>query len=334
MAEAGKRAMSTAGPSGHRRQPDPARRRLLHAGLAASAMLAAPPAPAAPAAPAAIASGQAGPGAAPRIATLDWTVVETLLALGVTPVAAADAAGYRRWVGQPPMPDGVTEIGLRTEPNLEALVGARPDLIVITPQFERSRFLLERIGAVRSIDFYPGAGDALGHAEHAAATIADWCGRPRRATALITEARRQLAECGERVAARKPLRDRPLLIAQFADARHLRLFGAHSLFDAVLARLGLRNAWSGSGSPWGSDLVPLTRLAAFDDAALVHVAPLPGYVRLALRDDPLWRAMPFVRARRVIALPACWPFGGVPSALHFATRLLAPAAHPDDILDA
>ncbi len=38
-------------------------------------------------------------GTVPRIATVDWTIAETLLALGVTPLAMGDVESYRGWVG-------------------------------------------------------------------------------------------------------------------------------------------------------------------------------------------------------------------------------------------
>ncbi|MGL6163679.1 MAG: iron-siderophore ABC transporter substrate-binding protein, partial [Aeromonas veronii] len=51
--------------------------------------------------------------ALPRIATVDWTIAETLLALGVTPLAVGDAGPYQAWVGEPRLPAGVVDIGLR-----------------------------------------------------------------------------------------------------------------------------------------------------------------------------------------------------------------------------
>ena len=37
----------------------------------------------------------------------------------------------------------------------------------------------------------------------------------------------------------------PLLVVQFIDERHVRVFGRGSLFEAVMQRLGLRNAPGG-----------------------------------------------------------------------------------------
>ncbi|MGL5587407.1 MAG: iron-siderophore ABC transporter substrate-binding protein, partial [Aeromonas veronii] len=62
----------------------------------------------------------------PRIATVDWTIAETLLALGVTPLAVGDAGPSQAWVGEPRLPTEVVDIGLRTQPNRKLLAELRP----------------------------------------------------------------------------------------------------------------------------------------------------------------------------------------------------------------
>ena len=42
---------------------------------------------------------------------MEWAALETLLALGHVPVGAADAGGYREWVGEPALPADVAEVG-------------------------------------------------------------------------------------------------------------------------------------------------------------------------------------------------------------------------------
>jgi iron complex transport system substrate-binding protein len=40
---------------------------------------------------------------------------------------------YRAWVGEPQLPAGVIDIGLRAQPNRELLAELKPDLILISP---------------------------------------------------------------------------------------------------------------------------------------------------------------------------------------------------------
>ena len=53
-----------------------------------------------------------------RIVALEWLPVELLLALGIVPYGVADTINYRLWVSEPPLPDSVIDVGLRTEPTL------------------------------------------------------------------------------------------------------------------------------------------------------------------------------------------------------------------------
>ena len=64
-----------------------------------------------------------------RIVALEWLPVELLLALGIVPYGVADTINYRLWVSEPPLPDSVIDVGLRTEPNLELLTEMKPSFM-------------------------------------------------------------------------------------------------------------------------------------------------------------------------------------------------------------
>lgn len=66
-----------------------------------------------------------------RIVTLSWALAEQVIELGVNPVAVADVDGYRTWVVQPAVPDGVANTGLRDSPNFERIAEVSPDVILI-----------------------------------------------------------------------------------------------------------------------------------------------------------------------------------------------------------
>lgn len=59
-----------------------------------------------------------------RVAAMNWDIAEQVLSLGVTPVAMPNIAGYRAWVKQPDVPQGVEDITRRAEPNLESWPGS------------------------------------------------------------------------------------------------------------------------------------------------------------------------------------------------------------------
>jgi ferric hydroxamate transport system substrate-binding protein len=106
------------------------------------------------------------------------------------------------------------------------------------------------------------------------------------------------------------------------DERHVRVFGENGLFQAVLERLGLENAWQGDTNVWGFSLVGLEALIE-REARLVVVEPYPTGVEEKLARSALWQRLPSVRDDSLITLPPVWSFGALPSARRFAELLVA-----------
>ncbi|WP_431025617.1 iron-siderophore ABC transporter substrate-binding protein [Halomonas sp. H5] len=253
----------------------------------------------------------------PRLASLDWTLAETLVALGHPPVALGQVAAYHAWVGEPALPESVIDLGLRSQPNLERLAALAPERILISPMFANLTPRLERIAPVSELTLYaPGEAtwpQLLALTRELAGRVED----PAAGEALIEASEARLAELRERL----PETGEPLLIVQFMDARHVRVFGANGLYQAVLERLGLENAWTRPTNAWGFSLASLEELAAIE-ARLVVVEPYPRGVEARLADSGLWQHQPSVAADRVITLAPVWSFGALPSATRFAELLV------------
>ncbi len=260
--------------------------------------------------------------AADRVVALDWALAETLLGLGITPLGVAEPDGYRRWTSEPALPATVTDVGLRIEPNLELLQALAPDLILISPGFQSgvNRPFLERIAPVRLIAIYTADGQPYDRARSETAVLAAALGREAAGRALVDRTAAAIATAAGRLAACAATA-RPLYLVAFVDDRHVRVFGRGGMYQDILDRLGLRNAWSGPATAWGFATVGIEELAGVADAALLYFEPASGGVAPRLADSPLWRGLDFVRGNRVQALPAVWAFGGLPSAARFATLL-------------
>ncbi len=97
------------------------------------------------------------PRVATRPATLDWSILETLLAIGAPPVAATELVQFREVAVEPAVPDTVADLGLRGLPNFETLLLARPDIIFNSNFYASSEPRLARIAPVESFAIYvPG----------------------------------------------------------------------------------------------------------------------------------------------------------------------------------
>jgi ferric hydroxamate transport system substrate-binding protein len=258
-----------------------------------------------------------------RIAVFDWGLAETLLALGVAPIALCETAGYRQWVIEPALPPSVADAGLRIEPNFELIASLRPDLILTTPELEPLRPMLERIGRCQALSIYRPEGDAWDHAGETVLTLSRLLGREADAQTLLRRVDASLEGARARIAAAQ----RPLYLVNFIDGRHVRIYGKGSIFQTVLDRLGLTNAYTGWTSFWGFATLGIEHLAANPDAQLLYLEPLPVEADRTFREGPLWAALPFVREGRIGALPPVWSFGGIASGERLA-RLLGEKLAP------
>lgn len=252
----------------------------------------------------------------PRIATVDWTIASTLLAMDVEPAGVAQTDAYEAWVQVPDMPTEVTDIGLRTQPNLELLDQMELDQILISPQFLSLKPVLSRIARTQVVPANAGETpwkSVLTRTRR----IARHVNRAAAGEALIERTERQLNAHRRAI----PEDSRPLLVVQFMDAAHVRVFGEDSFYGAVLRRLGLEAAWQQPTNAWGFSLVPLARLAS-NRGRLVIVKPIPVGVEPA--TSGAWPTLPSVQRGDVLRLEPVWSFGALPAAQRFA-RLLSEA---------
>lgn len=256
--------------------------------------------------------------AGPRLAAIDWAMLETATALGHMPVAAAELIRFRADVGVPAIPDTVTDLGLRGAPNFELLQLVRPTLILSSPYYTRYQARMEAIAPVLSLPFYQPGAAPLPKAMDALDALARQIGDPAAGGRARARADAHLDRLAARVARHA---DRPLALVDIGDARHLRAFGFDSLFGSTLTRIGLRNAWSEATAFSFLAPVPLERLADMPDARLIIAGPIPPQAQGALSRSRLWQALPQVAQGRVHHLPRMNAFGGVPAALRFGDLL-------------
>jgi iron complex transport system substrate-binding protein len=256
--------------------------------------------------------------AGPRLAAIDWAMLETAVAIGRTPVAGTELIRFRVESPGIALPVATLDLGLRGTPNFEQLRFARPDLILSSPFYTRHEAALSAIAPVYSLPFFVRGEASLPHALDALGALAARLGDEQAGQV----ARRTTEDRFDRLAARlKSQADRPVMLIDFGDARHFRAFGFDSLYGSTLTQLGLVNAWRDGTQFSFAAPVPIDRLAEMPDASFVIVSPIPIEARAQLQRSVLWNALAPVRARRVHQLAATNAFGGVPSALAFAEEL-------------
>ncbi|TIO10796.1 iron-siderophore ABC transporter substrate-binding protein [Mesorhizobium sp.] len=262
-----------------------------------------------------------------RVAAIDWGMLETLIALGIEPVAATELIQFRKLAVEPEVPQPVTDLGLRGTPNYELLRIVAPDLIAISSFYEYQRPMLERIAPVFAQTVYqPGTPPYL-LAEAATLALGEKLGRQAEAKRYVDETAAEIAQLRATLPAAS---ERPVFVISLGDSRHFRAFGRDSMFGDVLLRLGLENAWADATSYSAAAPVGLEALARAPDASILVVSPLPADVGRSLPENALWNALPAVREGRVALLEPINHFGCLPSARRFArlaTAALAGQTH-------
>lgn len=258
---------------------------------------------------------------AKRIAVTNWATTETVIALGLAPVAIADPDDYLDWVAKPDLPENFTDIGQRAAPNMEALRAAKPDLIVISKNLEMAYDSFNAIAPTIVLSVYNNNRDALPEAQKLLETLAKATDRQAEAKAWLDDADVKFAEYGDRVRAAMPP-GRALAITQFVSESHIGLYGKSSLPGTVLAQMDLPLAYQGPVNNWGFAKGGVEILGPRAQDTLVYLNPVPDVIREKVWASPVWKILDFVKNDRVYELPVVWAYGGMPSALRFA-RLLA-----------
>ena len=254
-----------------------------------------------------------------RVAALDWALAETMIALGHNPIAIIGASDWNRFVVEPQLPAGITDLGLQPEINFELLASLAPDLILVSPFAQDLEPGLRRIATTLRLSIFEPGKTPLAQPRALTRLLGERLGRVDVAEAYLAKAERTFDDYRTRIQARPP---RPLLLVSFLDSRHVRVYGGAGLYQNVLDRIGLSNAWTAETNYWGYSTVGIERLATNRDVELITFEPVLPDVQATLQHSPLWTKLPFVQAGRTATLPSVLMFGAMPSALRFARLLV------------
>lgn len=255
----------------------------------------------------------------PRVMSIDWTQTETMLALGLNPVASAQQVDYNAWVSYPKLHDSMIDVGLRTQPNLEILSELDLDTIFISTQFKSLRSQLSRVTKVESIPLYTDGDISWNKLKIFTRTMADLTENKALADIVINDAEQTFAELKKHLPDNLP----PLIIIQFMDSHYVRVFGQNSLYGIAISQLGLKSAWGEKTNSWGFALIGIDRLQGIE-GRLVVVEPLPAGVDKHLVTDQFWQYLVMQSGNPVLRVSAVWSFGAIPSSVRFA-RLITQA---------
>lgn len=269
---------------------------------------------------------------ASRVAVLEWQEIEDAISLCVDPVAVASPDDYGTYVSAEALPDDVVNAGERGEPDLDALYGADPDLIIVEAYSDDDEILtqLEQrdvpVLAVKGAD----ADDQIGTVKDVLSMIGEATGRSARAEEVNQEFDDHLAAARDDLADTvTDLRERDeddfLYFDGWVEAGNLtvRPYTDGALMTQLGEELGMTSAWTsdidrdygdgGVDPAYGLAQTDIEGLTAVGDANLFYTGSQGGaddYVE-AMTSNPIWDSLPAVKEGRTHEFPNdLWAAGG------------------------
>lgn len=248
-----------------------------------------------------------------RVVTLENSMTEAVVTLGVQPVGVADIELYNALVNIPvELSEDAVDVGSRREPNLEAITALNPDLIIaasfrVTENYDELNAIAPTLAFAGSenlevmSDFFTSIAHALNREAEAEQILADMNQHFAEATAAIETA---------------DLDNTRFVLSQTwyeDEAFTFRLFTDNAMPVEILTQIGLENAWDAEVNPDGFTVVGIETLGDLTEANFLFITDpdsAPFY-----EESPLWNSLPFVQSGAAYRLnDDLWLFGGPLSA--------------------
>lgn len=260
---------------------------------------------------------------AAKVVSLEWQYTEDLLTLCVDPVAVADAKGFTTWDTAEDLPEGTTDVGTRQEPNVESILSADPDLVIIETTNRDDKIVGQLEDQDVPVMAMAGADgeDPVKYMKDTFTTVAEATGRTERAESVLADFDAKVSESKEALAEADVATEEFVYFDGWVNGSNvaIRPFGQGSLLGELGEELGLKNAWTGEVDPaYGLGQTDVEGISKVGDANLFYTGTddpeSEDYVEL-LESNDIWANIPAVKDDRTYAFPAgIWTFGGPKSA--------------------
>ncbi|WP_156760800.1 ABC transporter substrate-binding protein [Microbacterium karelineae] len=258
-------------------------------------------------------------GPAQTVVALEWNQAESVVTLGGELVGLSDVDGYTSWVGEAaPLPNEPTDLGVRTEPSIEAVSELEPDLIIGSLRSipEEAMEQMERIAPV-ALFTGADAADPLDVVRSDFETIATLLGAEERGAEVLAEFDETLEANAARIEDAGLVGTPFVFASPYADGANVtvRMHGPRSATQAVATEMGLTAAWEDDGDDGyglsNTDLEGLTALPDETEFFYWDNADEEDVVKTSLAGSAVWESLAFVEDGRVHpASLGIWAYGG------------------------
>ncbi|MCA0454348.1 MAG: iron-siderophore ABC transporter substrate-binding protein [Chloroflexi bacterium] len=255
-----------------------------------------------------------------RVVTLEHSMTEAVVTLGVQPVGVADLQRYNVLVGLP-IPDSAdtVDVGTRNEPNLETITALNPDLIIAASWRVSENY--DELNAIAPTIAFVGSEDLQTMGEYFT-TIAVALNREAEAQRILEDMHQYFADAAASVSTAEF--DPGFVLSQtwYEDSvATFRLFTDNAMPVEILTQIGLENEWTAEPNIDGFTVVGIEALGDITDTNFLFITDVdsaPFY-----EESPLWNSLSFVQDGTAYRLnDSLWLFGGPLSAQRFVDAVL------------
>lgn len=270
---------------------------------------------------------------AERVVTLEWAQTENVEILGGNQVGVADLEGYGMWKSAAPLDEDTTDVGLRTEPSLEAIGQADPDLI-LGVDVSVPEGLLEDLEEIAPVVLQPGAdaSDPLGNMEENFQMTAELLGAEDRADEVWAEFEATRDAGAEAIEAAGAEGTPFVLVYPTVEGNTatFRMHGPGALAQTLGEEIGLESAWEDEGDEaFAISQSDIEGLTALEDDTILYwwtAETEPEDPFSTLEDNSVWNSLGFVENEATHPVEEIWIYGGPASAGQWIDYLAETAA--------
>ncbi|MBM2622792.1 iron-siderophore ABC transporter substrate-binding protein [Actinoplanes sp. LDG1-06] len=266
-----------------------------------------------------------------NVVSLEWGLTENLVALGIKPVGQADVKGYNAWDKSAPIDASTPDVGTRGEPSLDAIAALKPDLVVsVTDVPENVLAQIAKTAPVLALRGSDGS-DPIGYMRKTVTTLAQATGTTAQGEKLLADFDAKVTSGKEALAAAGKAGAPFVMTDGWVESGNvsLRMYTPTSFFGGIAKELGLENQWpDGGDKDYGlaqNDVEGLTKIKNAE-TTYIYVANDAdgGDFTDNLKNNAVWKQLPFVKANKVKRIPdGIWMFGGPASASKYIDALTA-----------
>lgn len=232
------------------------------------------------------------PTAPHRIVVLEFSFLDILASIGITPVGVADDGDPKRVLPRARESIGSwTSVGLRSQPNIEVIATLKPDLIIA--DIERHKALLPALSAIAPTLMLPSLGEDYPGTIASAKLIGQALNEENKMDKRLLQNQQKLASIAKEIS----MKDR--IVVSVASGDGFSVHGPHSYAGSVLTALGL-NVQSVSANAKPTEYISLEQLLAINPDWIF----VGNYVHPSIVDKwqklPLWSLLNAVKKHHIV----------------------------------